>query len=193
MNSCPRELLPEYYRKSLAPEEMETINRHAAGCPECSKELQILASMDSSVPEPPASFWASLPARVTEEGRSRPAWTMARPVWAGGIAALILVAGLSLFLRTGTERSPNGDLGTYSSPAALSLGLEEEILFLSGSEVAFIDGFLDAGIVSSPERDTGDPLGSLFDRELLETMSPETIRVFEGLIDEMTLNQVERG
>jgi hypothetical protein len=195
VNNCPRDLLPDYYGKTLSLEEMETVRRHAVGCSECQATLEILAAIETPVPEPPAAFWSSLPGKVTEEARSRRRWTLV-PAWAGGAAVAVVIIALFAVLKPLPEVHVNGasePYEPYERSAFVSLGLEEELWSISGSEVAFIDRSYDEEIDFSMDLDVWDLPESLFGKELLEVMDEETIRVFEKLIDEMNPNNLERG
>ena len=181
MNSCPRDLLPDYYGQTLSPEEMETVRGHVAGCLECRATLEILAAIETSVPEPPAAFWSSLPGKVTKEARFRSRWTLA-PAWAGGAAAAVVLIALFAVLKPLPEVLVNGarePYEPYEQAAFVSLGLEEELWSISGSEVAFIDRSYEDEIVYFMDQDTWGLPESLLGKELLEVMDEETIRVFE--------------
>ena len=195
MNSCPQDLVPDYYGKTLSSEEMETVRRHAVVCPECQTTLEILAAIETPVPEPPAAFWSSLPGKVTEEARFRRRWTLA-PAWAGGAAAAVVIIVLFAVLKPLPEVPVNGasePYEPYERPAFVSLGLEEELWSISGSEVAFIDRSYDEEIDFPLDQDAWNLSESFLGKELLEVMDEETIRVFEELIDEMNPNNLERG
>lgn len=205
MNSCPRDLLSEYYRKTLPVEEMDKVRIHLESCSECLETFELFAAMDSPVPEPPSAFWSSLPARVTEEAHAASRWGRF-PAWVGGVAAVAAAALLITICFPVTKIVENGvdDLdGTYGQGAFISTSLEEEILALSGyetalpgtviSEMAFLDETYGEEMVFSLELNEEDPLDSLFGAESMEIMDGETIRLFERMIIEMIPEQTERG
>jgi hypothetical protein len=205
VKSCPRDLLPEYYLKTLPAGEMEKVRLHIENCSECLETVDLFAAMDSPVPEPPPAFWASLPARVTEEGRATRRWGRF-PAWAGGVAvaaAAALIIAMSLPVTKIVENGVEDLYGTYGQGAYISTSLEEEILALSGyeaalqgtvySEMAFLDETYEEELIFSLELNEEDPLDSLFGAESMEIMDGETIRLFERLITEMIPEQTERG
>jgi hypothetical protein len=205
VKNCPRDLLPEYHGGILSTEEMGEIRLHVESCNECLETVELLAAMGSIVPEPPATFWASLPARVTEEARATRRWGRL-PAWAGGVAvaaAAVLLITISFPVTNIVENGVDDLDGTFGQGAFISTSLEEEILALSGyetdlpgtvySEMAFLDETYDEELIFSLELNEEDPLDSLFGAESMEIMDGETIRLFERLITEMIPEQTERG
>jgi len=220
VKNCPRDLLPEYYRKTLPAEEMERVRLHIDNCSECLETVGLFAAIDSPVPEPPATFWASLPARVTEGSRTVAALPREVPIgsrwgrfpaWAGGVAvaaAAALLITISLPVTKIVENGVDDLYETYGQGAFIPTSLEEEILALSGyetplpgavySEMAFLDDTYEKELILSLELGYlelygEDPLDSLFGAESMEIMDGETIRLFERMITEMIPEQTESG
>ena len=84
--------------------------------------------------------------------------------------------------------------GYYTQiPDRFDLGLEEEILTVSGLQVAEMDRSLEEQINLPVDIDYNDTFVSVFQTELFEEMDEKTIRVFETLIENLTPPGVERG
>lgn len=189
------EQLPEYVHGLLDPEEMKRIADHLASCMECASEVQVLRQLEDEVlPEPPPWFWSSLPGKVTAqvETRRRGKTRILIPVWAGGLA--VAAIALLMLLQPGSEPQHQTDVPDYSvveTAESFPLGLEEEILSLSGM---FIDD-LDETLVLDL-KDVSDEYIATMDLILegdgYETMDDETIKVFEDLVEEMTPERVRK-
>jgi len=187
------ELLPEYVHGLLDPEEMARVEDHLKGCFECASEVQVIRSLEDEVlPEPGPWFWTGLPEKVTAEveTRRRVKRRVLIPVWAGGLA--VAVIAVLMLLQPGSERQHQTDIPDYSvveTAESFPLGLEEEILSLSGM---FIDD-LDETLVLDL-KDVSDEYIATMDLILegdgYETMDDETIKVFEDLVEEMTPERV---
>ena len=196
MNSCPTALLPEYYREAMSTEDSEQIRLHVEGCGECRATVELFAALDNTVAEPPAAFWASLPGKVTEESRLRSRWGRV-PAWVGGFA-VAAAAALFLVMTAPVVEVEKGNFeetyAAYETGSLFSLGLEEELLSISGSDGDIAESYLDEspGEMAMYDEDS-DPMDLLFDRGGLETMSSGTVEIFEKYIDEMTPNIEERG
>jgi hypothetical protein len=209
------DLLPEYHGGILSTEDMEEVRLHLEECRDCRETVELFAAMDSTVPEPPAAFWASLPARVTEESQAGVGLPRETPIgsrwarfpaWVGGVAAVAaaaLLITISFPVTKIVENGVNTLDGTYGQGTFISTSLEEEILALSGyetalpgtviSEMAFLDETYGKEMVFSLELNEKDPFDSLFGAESMEIMDGETIRLFERMIIEMLPEQTERG
>lgn len=115
------------------------------------------------------------------------------PVWAGGLAAAVIA--VLVLMQPGSTPSLKTDVPDYSiveTAESFPLGLEEEILSLSGVSVDDLDQtlVLDLGAVSEELTATMDliPEGDGY-----ETMDEETIKVFEDLVEERPWGGSERG
>lgn len=190
------ELLPEYLKGLLAPEEMKRVAHHLEGCMECSSQMRVIRLLEDEVlPDPGQWFWTSLPGKVTAraEARRRRKARVLIPVWAGGLAAAVIA--VLVLMQPGSTPSLKTDVPDYSiveTAESFPLGLEEEILSLSGVSVDDLDQtlVLDLGAVSEELTATMDliPEGDGY-----ETMDEETIKVFEDLVEERPWGGSERG
>jgi hypothetical protein len=150
---------------------------------------------DEVLPDPGQWFWTSLPGKVTArvEARRRKKARVWIPVWAGGLAAAVIA--VLVLMQPGSTPSLKTDVPDYSiveTAESFPLGLEEEILSLSGVSVDDLDQtlVLDLGAVSEELTATMDliPEGDGY-----ETMDEETIKVFEDLVEERPWGGSERG
>ena len=145
MNRCPTALLPEYYREVLSTEDSEKIRLHVEGCDECRATFELFVALDDTVAEPPAAFWASLPGKVTEESRLHSRWGR-MPAWAGGVA-FAAAAVLFLVMTAPVVEVEKGNFeetyAAYETGSLFSLGLEEELLSISGSDGDIAESYLD--------------------------------------------------
>ena len=190
-----RDLLPEYTLGLLDPEEMKTVTDHLGSCPECAVQLQVIRQYESeAIPEPPPWFWTSLPGKVTAQvdaRRKRKMWVQI-PVWAGGLA-VAAIAGLMLLQPGPVLQSPvdSPDYSVVETAGAFYVGLEEEVLSVSGMLVEDLDQTLglDMDDVSDAYIATMD---LVLDGDGYETMDEETIRIFEDLVEEMTPEGVRK-
>ncbi len=187
------ELLPEYVHGLLDPEEMKRIADHLEGCLECASQLRVISQFEDEIlPEPPPWFWSSLPGKVTAqvETRRRGKTRILIPVWAGGLAAAAIA--VLMLLQPGSEPQHQTDVPDYSvmeTAESFPLGLEEEILSLSGMFIDDLDEMLVLDL-----KDVSDEYIATMDLILegdgYETMDDETIKVFEDLVEEMTPERV---
>ena len=196
-NGNMRELLPDYAIKSLVTEEMERVRDHLLGCAECRDELTIIELFaDDRVPEPPPGFWSSLPGRITRAAakKRRRIFHMPIPVRIAGlaVAALLIAVIIGPWKGQITETEIPGEYYTLI-PDRFNLGLEEEILFVSGLQVTEVDLSLEQQISLSDDLDYLDIFESAFQSDLYEGMDEGTIRIFERLIEDLAPQGVERG
>jgi hypothetical protein len=196
-NGNMRELLPDYAIKSLVSEEMERVRDHLMGCAECRDELTIIELFaDDRVPEPPPGFWSSLPGRITRAAakKRRRIFHMPIPVRIAGlaVAALLIAVIIGPWKGQITETEIPGEYYTLI-PDRFNLGLEEEILFVSGLQVTEVDLSLEQQISLSDDLDYLDIFESAFQSDLYEGMDEGTIRIFERLIEDLAPQGVERG
>jgi hypothetical protein len=196
-NGNMRELLPDYAIKSLVLEEMERVRDHLMGCAECRDELTIIELFaDDRVPEPPPGFWSSLPGRITRAvaKKRRRIFHMPIPVRIAGLAvtALLIAVVIGPWKGQITETEIPGEYYTLI-PDRFNLGLEEEILFVSGLQVTEVDLSLEQQISLSDDLDYLDIFESAFQSDLYEGMDEGTIRIFERLIEDLAPQGVERG
>ena len=196
-NGNMRELLPDYAIKSLVTEEMERVRDHLMGCAECRDELTIIELFaDDRVPEPPPGFWSSLPGRITRAAakKRRRIFHMPIPVRIAGlaVAALLIAVIIGPWKGQITETEIPGEYYTLI-PDRFNLGLEEEILFVSGLQVTEVELSLEQQISLSDDLDYLDIFESAFQSELYEGMDEGTIRIFEKLIEDLAPQGVERG
>jgi hypothetical protein len=150
---------------------------------------------DEVLPDPGQWFWTSLPGKVTAriEARRRRKARVWIPVWAGGLAAAVIA--VLVLMQPGSTPSIKTEVPYYSiveTTESFPLGLEEEILSLSGVSVDDLDQTLnlDLGALSEELIATMDliPEGDGY-----ETMDEETIKVFEDLVEERPWGGSERG
>ena len=190
------ELLPEYIKGLLDPEEMKRVADHLAGCMECASQVRVIRQLEDEVlPDPGQWFWTSLPGKVTaqvEAGRRRKARVLI-PVWAGGLAAAAIA--VLMLLQPGSAPQLQTDVPDYSvveTAESFPLGLEEEILSVSGMFVDDLDQtlVLDLGAVSDELIATMD---LILEGDGYETMDDETIRIFEDLVEDRPRGGSERG
>jgi hypothetical protein len=196
MNVCrdkSGELLPEYVKGLLEPEEMKKVTDHLEGCSVCASQVRVISLFEDKVlPEPGPWFWTTLPGKVTVqiEARRRGKTRVLITAWAGGLAAVV-VAGLML-LQPGPPLQPQTDVFEYSvveTADPFPLGVEEEILSVSGM---FMDDLeqvfgLDLNVLSD---ETVATMDLILEGDGYETMDDETIRIFEDLLEEMTPKRV---
>lgn len=196
-NGNMRELLPDYAIKSLVSEEMERVRDHLMGCAECRDELTIIELFtDDRVPEPTPGFWSSLPGRITRAAakKRRRIFHMPIPVRIAGlaVAALLIAVIIGPWKGQITETEIPGEYYTLI-PDRFNLGLEEEILFVSGLQVTEVDLSLEQQVSLSDDLDYIDIFESAFQYDLYEGMDEGTIRIFEKLIEDLAPQGVERG
>jgi hypothetical protein len=190
------ELLPEFIKGHLGPEEMKRVADHLEGCLECSSQVRVIRQLEDEVlPEPGQWFWTSLPGKVTAqvEARRRVKARILIPVWAGGLAAAIIAVLVLLQPGSGPQLTIDApDYSVVETAESFPLGLEEEILSVSGM---FIDD-LDQALVLD-FMDISDEYIATMDLVLegdgYETMDEETIKIFEDLVEERPLRGLERG
>lgn len=198
MSSCQencRDMLLDYARGRLVHEESQLVENHLERCPDCLIELKIIRQFESrDLPEPPPWFFNSLPEKVTaqveERRKKRMRWMV--PAWAGGMAAA--VAAVLMLLQPGPPTRVE-DLGSdYSLVRAedpFSLGIEEELLHVSG---VFINDLIQT--LGPDLREVKDD--SLITMDLIpegdgyESMSEETMRIFEDLLEKMAPERVRK-
>lgn len=105
-----RDLLPDLGTGGLGGQEEEALQGHLAHCPDCRRELEILAALREARPEPPSGLDARIQARIKEElpnlgqrvepsvpGKDRsvrPLFGRTRrvPAWALSAAAMLVLA-----------------------------------------------------------------------------------------------------
>jgi hypothetical protein len=193
-----KERLPDFLSGTLSPEEAEKIRDHLALCAECREELDLVKSFASDpCIEPPSHFRVVLPKRDrTYSGLWGRRFALPfSPVWIGGFAAAVL----ALFILGPWRPFPTGvDEGLFDryllQPAQPPiLGLGEMVLSQPGLQRVEVDRELDREIALTDELEEIFPSVSGFSPALLEGMDEETIRIFEGLLDEITPYGKERG
>lgn len=184
------QLLPEYIKGDLPGPEALLVQRHLELCGTCNLEARVLLGLAKEVvPEPPPWFRRELAGRVTAEAGSKGfgrenRWLI--PAFGSGMIAAAVV--LLLLLRGGSyDRQVAAVTGFEGTPDILtpSLGIEEEILSLSGGS----GPYLERGLVPELGAETADLLSTvdlLPSIDLYENMDDETMRSFEELIDRMT-------
>ena len=196
MNICrdsSGELLPEYVKGLLEPEEMKKVADHLECCSECASQVRVISLFeDEVIPEPGPWFWSSLPGKVSSqiEARRRRKTRVLIPVWAGGLAAVVV--GVLMLLQPGLPLQPQTHILDYpvvETADPFSLGVEEEILSVSGM---FMDDLeqvfgLDLNVISD---ETVLTMDLILEGDGYETMDDETIRIFEDLVEEMTPERV---
>ena len=189
------ELLPEYIHGLLDPEEMKRIADHLEDCPDCALQVRVFSQFEDEIlPEPPPWFLASLPGKVTAqvEARRRVKRRVLIPVWAGGLA--VAVIAVLMFLQPGSAPQLQIDDTEYSfveTAESFPLGLEEEILSVSGMFIEDLDQTLGLDLVAASD-DIMVTMDLILEGDGYETMDEETIRVFEDLVEEMTPERVRK-
>ena len=190
------ELLPEYVHGLLDQEEMKRITDHLASCMECASEVRVFSQFEDEIlPEPPPWFLASLPGKVTAqvEARRRVKRRVLIPVWAGGLA--VAVIAVLMFLQPGSAPQLQIDDTEYSvveTAESFPLGLEEEILSVSGMFIEDLDQTLGLDLVAASDEYIAT-MYLILEGDGYETMDEETIRVFEDLVEERPWRGSERG
>jgi len=198
MNRCQdkiRDLLPEFVHGLLEPEEMIQVADHLENCGECALEVSVFRLLQTeNIPEPPPWFWTSLAGKVTDQvdARRKRKMRLLVPAWAGGFITAVLA--LFIFLWPAPVAQLPTDLNEYAlvEPGGTSyLGLEEEILSVSGTVIVDLDRplILDIGTFSEEYMAASDliPGGDGY-----ETMDEITMRVFEDLLEKMTPEGVRK-
>ncbi len=190
-----REMLPEYVHGLLDPEKMKRVADHLEGCPECTLEVRVLRQLAGEIlPEPEPWFWSSLPGKVTAQvqahrrGKAR----VLIPVWAGGLAAAAIA--VLMLLQPGSAPQPPSDAPDYSiveTAESYPLGLEEEILSVSGRFIDDLDQTLGLDLKGVSD-DIMITMDLFLEGDGYETMDEETMRVFEGLVEEVIPERVRR-
>ena len=196
MSACserPGELLPEYVGGLLDPDEMKMVEIHLKNCSECAAEVRVLSHLEEEVlTQPPPWFWSSLPAKVTAQITSRRkarAWIMA-PAWIGGLAGIAAVA--FMLLQPGPVPQLVTGVPVYQvveTSGSIPLGLEEEILAVSGAVMDELDHNLVLDLKALPDEYTVG-LDLIAQGYGYENMDEATMRIFEGLLEEMTPERV---
>lgn len=126
-----KELLPDYLKGILQDEIRSDIERHIAGCPDCTHELAVISELvEIEAPDPGPLFWDTLPQKIRahadEAGCSRPRNWFFRPV---PIALMASFLALSFFLYLQTVIQP---VGLRSQAASeLDTNGDEEITEIS--------------------------------------------------------------
>ena len=193
-----KERLPEFFSGDLPPEEEKEIRHHLAHCAECREELDLvgLFAGDRDV-EPPPGFRVSLPKEglAVGNGGRRRFWRPLAPVLAGGLAAAVLVLLFPGPWKSAPPVVEDGLLARYLFQRAerYAMGLEEEILSVSGFESLEVDRALGEEMAMAGEAETFVNLADGFSAELLDGMDEETMVIFEGFLDEMAPEGAERG
>jgi len=183
------ELLPEYLQGLLDTEEVRRVKDHLNSCQDCASQIQVLRQLrDEVIPEPPPWFFPSLPGKVTAqvEAHRRRRSRVLIPVWAGGLAAAAMF--VLMLLQSGPAPQPPTDILDYSiveTAESIALGLEEEILSVSGVLIEDLDQTLGLGLETVSDEITVT-MDLIPEGDGYETMDEETIKVFEDLVEEMT-------
>jgi len=192
MKACQdrvRELLPEFVQGTLEPQQMIRVADHLDGCAQCVLEESVLRRLgDEVLPEPPPWFWTSLPGKITSEADARRKRKMRLlvPAWTGGLAAAAIVVVTLLQPATAPgPQTPEPDFSIGGTAGMFPLGLEEEILPVSGMFIDDLDQVFSMDLNSVPDEFLSTP-DLILEGDGYETMDEETIQVFEDLIDEMT-------
>lgn len=187
------DLLPEFVHGLLSSGEETLVEKHLESCPECAREIRVLRELEQEIlPEPPRWFWTSLPEKVTariESSRKRRK-RMLIPAWVGGLAAASVIA--FMFIVPGPAPQLPTDLMKYEaalSPGPVSLGLEEDIIGVSGTFEEDLEDSLDLEDTSDIYLYGMEPIREGYGFEM---MDENTIGVFEDLLEEMTLEKVGR-
>jgi len=194
-----RELFPEYISGRISSAEAERVRSHLENCARCRDELQVVGILSGEhVPEPVPGFWNALPARVTAVIARKPRKNFHLPIptqaWGLAAAAALVAVILGVF-PSAPPKVEDGILAEFfltemESPV---LGIEEEILSISGLQVSEVNLSLDGEIDLSGELEDIDVLGGSFPADLYEGMDPTMIQIFEELIEDMSPNGAERG
>ncbi len=194
-----RELLPEYASGKITPEEADRVRAHLKGCARCRDELQIIGFFSEvPVPEPAPGFWNALPARVTAICVRKPRKGFRLPIpsqaWGLAVAAALVAVILSAW-PSAPPKVEDGMLAEYflEETGSPGLGIEEEILSVSGLLVAEVNLSLDGEIDLSGELEDIDVMGGSFSTDLYEGMDLTMIRILEKLIEDVTPKGAERG
>jgi hypothetical protein len=145
--------------------------------------------VDEHIPEPPAGFWTSLPGRVTSSTRKQQqrSYRLPVPVWAGGLAAAALLILLIITPWKGSRmdvRIPSEYFEQITG--RFGMGLEDEILSISGLHIVELSRSLERDILFSDRLYGPDSLNDLYQTGLFEGMNDITLETFEKLIDEMS-------
>ncbi len=190
------DLLPDFVRGELDRQTLSLVADHVVHCACCAREVQLLESLlEETVPQPPPWFWSSLPGRVTEQSRTRSrSFFNPVPAWGAGLAAA-LVLMLWLFRGPAPMAPLEGGLDSSDLPVSgyLSLGLEEEILSASGLAVADMDRILEEEMALASREELAFPLDTVLEGAAYLMMDQGTVEIFEGLIEEMIPEGMERG
>jgi hypothetical protein len=189
-NKKVREILPEYMASRLSPERTQMIREHLGMCDECRQDLIIMESLaEETVPEPPMGFWNSLPGRVTSSIKDldQKPHRFTIPAWAGGFAVAVLLILLIIipWKKIGTDIRIPGEYYAQMTDR-FGLGLEEEILSISGFDVAALDRSLEEDILLSGDLLVDDSPGGIYQPDIFDGMNDLTLEAFEKLIDEMS-------
>lgn len=185
-----REAFPEYLADGLSLERTRKIREHLEECDECRRELNLIRQFaDDPVQEPPEFFFSTLPGRVTSSSRDQRERLYRLPVrvWAGGLTAAALVILLILspwkMYRSGVKIPA----GYYTQMAGtFELGLEEEILSVSGLKAEDLDRSIEREISMSKELYSLVSLDDMNQFRFYEGMDDDTLRAFERLIDDLS-------
>ena len=198
MSNCQdvfREMLPEYARGLLEQNETEGVEEHLKNCTDCASELHIIRQIERQIlPEPPPWFFNSLPGKVITEirvrRRKRMRWMI--PAWAGGAAAAVIA--ILVFLQPGPTPLMEDHVSDYSlvqTQSPLPLGIEEELLSVSGVNIDDLERTLGVELKTVPEN-------SIITMDLIpegdgyESMGEDTIRFFEDLLENMAPERVRK-
>lgn len=185
-----KEVLPEYLARRLSPEDAQMVREHLEGCGECRSELALVKRLaEESVPEPPISFWNALPGKVTSgvKDRKQKLFSLPVPVWAGGLAAAVLVILLILSPWKGYRVNIEIPNKYYVQMIdRFNQGLEEEILAVSGLKPSDLVRSLEQDMFNSEELYGFSGLSDAYQSDPFEDMDDTTLRVFEELIDNIS-------
>jgi hypothetical protein len=189
-NESIREALPEYLASRLPPDHAQKIKEHLEVCDECRLDLTLMKQLtEETVPEPPVEFWSSLPGKVTSSvsDPKQRSYRLPFPSWAGGLAAAALV--ILLIISPWKESRMDVQIpGEYYAQMSgrFGLGLEEEILTVSGLQAVDLDRSLERYISLSDGSYSVDSPNDMYQPGLFEGMNNKTLEAFEKLIDGMS-------
>jgi|GEM_PF-4816283 len=190
-----KERLPEFLAGDLPPDEQKVIRDHLDRCGECARELEFLSIMaaDQDI-KLPDGFRVVVPEKAPA---STWIWSL-RPLVPVGAAGFLAAALILLFLGTRSPVPPEVDgqiLARYlsGSPEAAIPDFEDAILSSPGLLDADLDQTVSREMAMVIEGEGHSPFENELLSGLLEAMDAETIKVFEGFLDAMAPEGVERG
>lgn len=193
-----KERFPEFLAGDLSPDEQKIIRDHLDRCGECARELELLSLMaadqDIKLPE---GFRVVVPEKTPVSRASGWRWSL-RPLAPVGAAGFLAAALILLFLGIRNPVPPDVDgqtLARYLSdtPEAAVPDFASAIFSSPGLLGADLDQAVSREMALVMEGEGHSPFENKILSGLLEVMDAGTIKVFEGFLDAMAPEGVERG